>query len=106
MHEFGHCLQSRISGPTYLFKFGLPSLRSVTVKGHNLHPVEQDANFRARQYFSKLNGFKGWPQNSLPILEHAVCVKIYWWEYLPPLFPIVHLYQLLGPVRRLPEKPS
>lgn len=101
MHEFGHCLQSRVSGPIYLFKYGLPSLRSVTVAGHNLHPVEQDANQRANHYFSNLPGYMGWPQYRLPILDRKGLIRNHWWEYIPPIFPLLHLFQLLLPVKRL-----
>ena len=55
MHEFGHYLQSRESGPLYLFKYGLPSAsgRSWT---------EHDANLRAANYFQENYGFT-WNSN-------------------------------------------
>lgn len=101
MHEFGHVLQSRASGPLYLFKYGLPSLKSSTFAGHNLHPVEQDANRRSHRYFSQKSGYRGWPLHRFPIVRKDPVIKNYWWEYLPPLFPLLYLFQLLLPVRRV-----
>jgi hypothetical protein len=50
-HEYGHYLQSKASGWFYLSRYGIPSAFS---KGpHWKSPVEQDANIRAFQYFSK-----------------------------------------------------
>lgn len=52
MHEYGHSLQSRASGPIYLFRYGLPSVVSRHGKGqHDQHPVERDANLRAFRHF-------------------------------------------------------
>jgi hypothetical protein len=57
MHEYGHYRQSQGFGPLYLFRFGIPSLISAAGDGkHNLHPVEQDANVRAFNYFSNKYG--------------------------------------------------
>lgn len=53
-HEYGHYLQSRASGLFYLQRYAIPSL--VDAAGgsiHKYHPVEQDANIRAYQYFMK-----------------------------------------------------
>jgi len=57
-HEYGHYIQSRKLGWYYLSKIGIPSLLSNNSKPHNDHPVEQDANARAYEYFSKtVKGF-------------------------------------------------
>ena len=57
-HEYGHYLQSQASGPTYLFKYALPSFID-TWKGdywtHTEHWAEQDANRRAWNYFDSKN---------------------------------------------------
>ncbi len=46
MHEFGHSLQSRDSGPLYLFKYGIPSLLT-----NNFAWMEKDANLRSVLFF-------------------------------------------------------
>jgi len=62
-HEYGHVLQSRAMGPAYLPRVGIPSISDIVFNGepygdHDLHPVEQDANARAFQYFNEnVNGF-------------------------------------------------
>lgn len=92
MHEFGHCLQSRSAGPLYLFKYGLPSLRSAMSKGiHYLHPVEQDANLRALTYFSQQPEFTRWVHEFNPIMVGSSIMKNKWWEYLPLVYPFMHL---------------
>jgi hypothetical protein len=92
MHEFGHVLQSRASGPIYLFKYGIPSVMSVRGTGtHNQHPVEQDANLRAFEFFRKMRDFRAWPQETNPVKANAATLPIVWWEFLPPIFPIAHL---------------
>ncbi|GEM_PF-4996601 len=48
-HEYGHYLQSQKSGIAYLTRYGIPSLFSKDP--HDNHPVEQDANIRAFNYF-------------------------------------------------------
>jgi hypothetical protein len=92
MHEFGHTLQSRASGPTYLLRYGLPSLISAFGPGyHSLHPVELDANFRAKRFFSQQPGFLTWPSVANPVMEDQTALRSAWWEYLPPFFPLYHL---------------
>ena len=56
-HEFGHYLQSLEQGPFYMAKVAVPSLLSDSIKGsdHEYHPVEQDANIRAFNYFCQYN---------------------------------------------------
>lgn len=50
-HEYGHYIQSQKAGLFYLQRYAIPSLLSH--EPYNHHPVEQDANARAFQYFSK-----------------------------------------------------
>lgn len=59
-HEYGHYLQSKAYGWSYISKFALPSLFDAWGGGkdHSYHQVEQDANARAFEYFNKhVNGF-------------------------------------------------
>lgn len=110
MHEYGHTLQSRASGPTYLLRYGLPSLISAFGPGyHSLHPVELDANFRAKRFFEQQPGFLSWPVVSCPVLEDQTTLRSAWWEYLPPFFPLYHLVgaarQRLGWSRLRAKKP-
>ena len=71
-HEYGHVLQSRDAGWSYLFSFGLPSLWSATINSpekHNSFSVEQDANKRGYEYFyNKTGGSVTW-DNSNEILD-------------------------------------
>lgn len=93
MHEFGHVLQSRVSGPLYLFKYGIPSLMSARGTGvHRLHPVEQDANQRAYDYFKQQESFAPWPFQYNPLPPQGGTLPVNWWEFIPPIFPMVHLY--------------
>jgi hypothetical protein len=110
MHEYGHTLQSRASGPTYLLRYGLPSLISAFGPGyHSLHPVELDANFRAKRFFEQQPGFLSWPVVSCPVLEDQTTLRSAWWEYLPPFFPLYHLVgaarQRMGWSRLRAKKP-
>lgn len=93
MHEFGHSLQSRLSGPLYLVKYGLPSLWSALrfQDLHYLHPVEQDANSRAHDWFCHCHGWKGWADARFPRCQHQQRLPLKWWEYLPVIFPFYHL---------------
>jgi len=94
MHEFGHSLQSRLSGPLYLFKYGLPSVFSARRKGrHAFHPVEQDANRRAEAFFAPLAGFEPWPNYYNPILQESCLMPLRWWEFVPGVYPVFHLVQ-------------
>ena len=70
-HEYGHYLQSKSSGPAYLFKYGIPSVvdfyknkgkqvnyldrngQLLSIEKHHIHSAEIDANQRAAQYFSE-----------------------------------------------------
>jgi hypothetical protein len=45
-HEYGHTLQSRISGPLYFLKYGISSLLANATSW-----VEKDANTRVAQFF-------------------------------------------------------
>jgi hypothetical protein len=94
MHEFGHTLQSRQSGPIYLLKYGFPSVLSAKGKGtHRLHPVERDANIRAMAYFRALPDFTPWPMDEFPLPVNSRRLHIGWWEYIPPIVPILHVYK-------------
>lgn len=96
MHEFGHALQSRASGPLYLFKYGIPSLLSARGRGvHRLHPVERDANERACAYFSQQPGYAGWHEDFSPLPVSRRPLPLHWWEFLPPIFPVRHLWQAM-----------
>lgn len=61
MHEYGHYLQSKVYGSSYLFVIGLPSLMSAwtskEIEGseastHNYRWYEMNANWRAMEYFN------------------------------------------------------
>ena len=55
-HEYGHYIQSQVSGPAYFVRYGIPS--ALSNHDHDFHPVEQDANKRAFEYFSRhVKGF-------------------------------------------------
>lgn len=96
MHEFGHTLQSRDVGPIYLFKYGIPSLLSAYGTGrHACHPVEEDANQRAFEWFSQRDTFKNWENDFNPLPKDGVKMPIKWWEFLPPHFPLMHLYKAI-----------
>jgi hypothetical protein len=93
MHEFGHVLQSRASGPIYLFKYGIPSVLSARGRGiHGHHPVERDANARACIYFSQQAGFTTWPIDYNPLPMPGKRLPLHWWEFLPPIFPLRQLW--------------
>lgn len=77
-HEYGHYLQSQSWGLMYLGKVGIPSALSAWLSDsgeHLYNPIEQDANARAFEYFSKnVKGFynrdkrvSGWDFNRHPI---------------------------------------
>lgn len=107
MHEFGHTLQSRSSGPLYLFKYGLPSLRSAMSKGiHYLHPVEQDANLRALTYFSQQPGFTRWIYEFNPIMVGSSILKDKWWEFIPMIYPFMHLFYAFQSQKAKPQSPK
>ncbi|WP_295729998.1 FG-GAP-like repeat-containing protein [uncultured Muribaculum sp.] len=52
-HEYGHYLQSQTSGWAYIFKYGIPSIKSASDKSseHKYFWTETDANTRAYNYF-------------------------------------------------------
>lgn len=96
MHEFGHALQSRLSGPIYLFKYGIPSVLSARGRGiHGDHPVERDANARAFTYFSQHPAFVDWPLTYNPLPTGGKRLLLHWWEFIPPIFPFRHLWLAL-----------
>lgn len=65
MHEYGHTIDSRAKGPSYLYIVGIPSLISASsskkIRGtflttHKTKPYEKRANRNAFKYFSKHYG--------------------------------------------------
>lgn len=79
MHEYGHYLQSQISGPLYLAKYGLPSALGAVW-------TEIDANTRSAAYFHKIDPSFNWVQ--IPGYKYRMLAdRVYnprWFEY--PLF--------------------
>jgi hypothetical protein len=78
MHEFGHSLQSRESGPLYLFKYGIPSQLN-----NKSSWVDQDANQRAAVYFEKKTRIPlmRWKQSQFHLPDKGIThPKL--WEYL------------------------
>jgi hypothetical protein len=76
MHEYGHTIDSRAFGLSYLFAIGIPSIFSadnstrVTGKPYSTHDIywtELRANRRAERYFRKYYGiswtFPDYPLN-------------------------------------------
>jgi RHS repeat-associated protein len=70
-HEYGHVLQSEAYGPAYLFKIGIPSLRSANKSSKRVHMLfhtEMDASTRAHDYFHRtIKDFNGWDYNENPV---------------------------------------
>ncbi|MDQ3073530.1 MAG: hypothetical protein M3Q97_09750 [Bacteroidota bacterium] len=78
MHEFGHSLQSRKSGPLFLFKYGIPSI--VT---NNYYWTEADANLRSALYFRDRYGipFSEWKKSRFSqIPDDLADPRV--WEYV------------------------
>lgn len=94
-HEYGHYLQSQKSGPIYLFKYGLPSLISSYRNNfyvHSKHPVEIDANIRAKGYWDKHYEQKyAWDMQYNPIYKELKPALIRWYDFIPVYFPFAHL---------------
>lgn len=94
-HEYGHYLQSMISGPVYLFKYALPSVISsyrYDFYGHCIHPVEQDANIRAKMYWDKYyEQTYIWDADYNPIYKELEPAFMKWYDFLPVYFPLAHL---------------
>ena len=105
-HEYGHYIQSQRSGYAYFPRYGVPSLFSKPP--HDYHPVEQDANIRALNYFSKhVSGFNSvdaygnyngmWDLGYSPILglkptdTTVLDKRLKWsfWDLLAGFVPIV-----------------
>jgi hypothetical protein len=79
MHEYGHYIQSKKSGPLYLFKYGLPSALG------DADWTELDANTRSAAYFHKIDPSFNWVQT--PSRYRTLADRVYnprWFEY--PLF--------------------
>jgi hypothetical protein len=77
MHEFGHTLQSRISGPLYLFKYGIPSLLT-----DNYSWMEKDANLRSAIYFNSKHNIplSKWQRSRFSKIAREI-INPKWWEY-------------------------
>lgn len=105
-HEYGHYIQSQRSGYAYFPRYGVSSLCSKSP--HDYHPVEQDANIRALNYFSNnvsefnsvdasgnyhgmwdlgYNPILGFKPNDATILDKRL--KWSFWDLLAGFFPIV-----------------
>jgi hypothetical protein len=57
MHEYGHTIDSRAFGLSYLFAIGMPSFISAAGDGnHSKYWTEKRANRRAKSYFGKYYG--------------------------------------------------
>jgi hypothetical protein len=58
MHEYGHTIDSRAFGLSYLFAIGIPSGISASKHDgtHHSYPTETRANERAAKYFGKYYG--------------------------------------------------
>ena len=57
MHEYGHTLDSRLFGISYLFVIGIPSLISAAGDGnHSIFWTERRANRHAKRYFKRYYG--------------------------------------------------
>ncbi len=76
-HEFGHTYQSRISGPGYYFKYGLPSAFDSDLP-------EDDANYRAFEKFgikpfndpTEVNRMKWWEFFTGPLVMVWPCIRV------------------------------
>lgn len=94
-HEYGHYLQSMVSGPVYLFKYGLRSLVSAwryKFTGHGKNPVEVDANKRAKKYWdAHYQQTYTWDHKYNPIHEEVVPDSLMWYDFVPVYFPLVHI---------------
>lgn len=78
MHEFGHTLQSRLSGPLYLFKYGIPSLLTG-----NYSWMEKDANLRSAIYFNINHNISlsRWQRSRFSKIAKEI-TNPKWWEYV------------------------
>jgi hypothetical protein len=75
MHEYGHTIDSRLFGLSYLFAIGMPSLISaggneydstVGMYTHDYYWTERRANNRAAKYFKKHYGVD-WTYSTYPL---------------------------------------
>lgn len=60
MHEYGHCIQSKMLGWLYLIVIGLPSLVWATLYGWIIPPYERNGyyKFYTEKWADKLGGVK------------------------------------------------
>ena len=95
MHEYGHYLQGQRNGPSYLFKYGLPSIFGA-------YWTEWDANQRAANYFHKIQTSFTWNPNYYPpgswqhtyskLPTGGVVHNTKWWEYfILPAVPVLNI---------------
>jgi hypothetical protein len=109
LHEYGHYLQEQAFGPLTLFS-GLNSGLSAgfgsnrdgrpfnTLDNHQEAWFEQDANYRARKYFSDKEGFRNFEvlidysalQNFNRLYPDQLKSRRFWWN-MPP-FTIPHIF--------------
>ena len=80
LHEYGHTIQSQLTGFAYLFAIGLPSLiscmNSTTIVGDNYDASTHDyfytetwANRIASRYFSRYYGYE-WIEIQYPLYDY------------------------------------
>ena len=72
MHEYGHTIDSRNFGITYLLAIGLPSVISAAGTGdHSIFYTELLANKHAEKYFSKWYNVKwnSWGKPQYPLTK-------------------------------------
>ncbi len=69
MHEYGHYIQSQKLGFSYLFKVGIPSLKSFNKDPDNHHnqSYEVNANIEAYNYFKKKTNYIEWDFEQHPL---------------------------------------
>ena len=90
-HEFGHTLQSRLVGPLYLTRVGIPSfigsgLDDLGLNDHNREWYETQANRMSERYFSNRDPdaltAKQWDDNKYPRNYNP---NLYWILVHPPV---------------------
>jgi hypothetical protein len=91
-HEFGHTLQSRVYGPSYLFLIGIPSLISASTNDYWKHAdkwFEQNANKRSLEYWQRRGTNIEWDNYWNPInAETSIDINKIpsGWTYKDPQF--------------------
>jgi RHS repeat-associated protein len=94
MHEYGHYLQSKKSGPLYFFKYALPSAIG------DADWTEIDANTRSAKYFHKIDNSFNWVEVSNDryriLADHEINPSFK--EYSLFFIPTVMLFTPLAPI--------